>query len=152
LIVRPLSVTLVPFRLVVASIEPGATNVEGIETVGVVPPLDVIWFAVPATLTTHVGHARFGVVPPDEVTGELAVTLVTRFENAVGALNDGGAGAPLGFPKMVPAGAFERTKVGVVVGFVTVKSGDNPLTLVTVPFPPFNTNQVQGGNPVCKQM
>jgi hypothetical protein len=40
--VSPLSVTLVPVRLVVAWIEPGAMNVEGIERVGVVPPLDVI--------------------------------------------------------------------------------------------------------------
>lgn len=75
--------------------------------------------------------------------------------NADGALKDAGAGAPPGFPKIVPAAALSAVKenAGVVVGVatVTLNSGEKfpELTLVTVPPPPLSTNQVHGGNPVC---
>ena len=82
------------------------------------------WFAVPVTLVT---------VPPKEES----------------ELNEGGALLPLGFPYTVPAGALSSANVGVVVGFVTLNSGVNPLTLVTVPAPPLSTNHVHGGKPVC---
>ena len=99
----------------------------------------------------------FGVEPPEEVIGELAVTLETIPVNDAGVLNDGGAGEPEGLPNSVPAGALSAVKenAGVVVGFVTVtlNSGEKfpELTLVTVPPPPLSTNHVHGGNPVSRQ-
>src|SRR6266403_1802125 len=58
---------------------------------------------------------------------------------------------------MVPAGALDSANesAGALVGFETlvVNNGERlpALKFVSVPAPPLSTNQVQGGNPVCKQ-
>jgi len=49
---------------------------EVIDTAGVVPPVEEM-FPVPETPVTHVAQAIFGAVPPEEVTGPVAVTEVT---------------------------------------------------------------------------
>jgi hypothetical protein len=46
---------------------------------------------------------------------------------------EGAARLPVQFPKTVFPAAFERTNVGFTVGLVVVNSGDNPLTLRTLP-------------------
>jgi hypothetical protein len=98
------------------------------------------------------------VIGPPEIGVDVAIFVTVPMPlKEEGGLNDGGAGAPPGFPKIVPAAAFDSVNesAGVVVGFATLvaNSGERfpELKLVTVPPPPLSTNHVQGGNPVSRQ-